>query len=257
VLKMLAYLLGEGVVTAREMPDAFSDETRCLPKLTDTPCVSEECDICEKICPTNAIARDRSGDGAAVSIDLSACINCSLCISACPSKTIVSDKRISVARATKDDLLLSTAKTPIQPASSTVPAQRNLFKRSIACRVVSTGCSACDLELSASGNPIFDMERFGITVVASPRFADVLLVTGPVPKAMHEALKSCYMAMSDPRKVVAVGTCACSGGIHRGGYAEANGVAGVLPVDLYIPGCPPHPWSIVEGLFQLMGRQGG
>lgn len=254
MLKMLSYLLGEGVVTAREMPEAFSEETRCLPKLTDAPCISEECDICQKICPTDAIVRERSGEGGSVSIDLSACINCSLCISTCPSKTIVSDARISVARATKADLLLSTAKAGVQQASNKVPEKKNLFKRSIACRVVSTGCSACDLEVSASGNPIFDMERFGVTVVASPRFADVLLVTGPVPKAMHEALKSCYMAMSEPRKVVAVGSCACSGGVHRGGYAEANGVASVLPVDLYIPGCPPHPWSIVEGLFQLMGR---
>jgi formate hydrogenlyase subunit 7 len=107
--------------------------------------------------------------------------------------------------------------------------------------VVSTGCSACDREISAANNPIFDIERFGVQVVASPRFADVLLVTGPVPKAMHEPLRSCYKAMAHPKLVIACGTCAISGGVHAGGYAEANGVGAILPVDIFLPGCPPHP----------------
>ena len=96
------------------------------------------------------------------------------------------------------------------------------------------------------------MERFGVHVVASPRFADVLLVTGPVPKAMHEPLRRCYEAMPEPRLVIAVGTCAISGGVHKNGYTEANGVANVLPVDAFIPGCPPHPWSIIDGIRTAM-----
>jgi Ni,Fe-hydrogenase III small subunit len=127
-----------------------------------------------------------------------------------------------------------------------------IFRKSISVRVVSTGCSACDLELSACSNPVFDLERFGIHVVASPRFADVLLVTGPVPKAMHAPLKSCFEAMAEPRIVMAVGTCAISGGVHKNGYAEANGVTPILPVDIFVPGCPPHPWSIVDGLKLAM-----
>jgi Ni,Fe-hydrogenase III small subunit len=122
----------------------------------------------------------------------------------------------------------------------------------LAVRVVSTGCSACDLEIGATGNPIFDMERFGVSVVASPRAADALVVTGPVGKGMQSALLSCYEAMSEPRLVVAAGTCAISGGVHRGGHAEANGVDAVLPVDVYIPGCPPHPWSIIHGVMLAM-----
>lgn len=149
----------------------------------------------------------------------------------------------------RKDLVLSTAGTQ---ENKVINESRTPFARSIACRVVSTGCSACDLELSAASNSIFDMERFGIHVVASPRFADVLLVTGPVPKAMHEALKSCYEAMAEPKKVIAVGTCAISGGLHRGGYAQANGIADLLPVDVYIPGCPPHPWSIIDGIRKVM-----
>ncbi|MBX3072790.1 NADH-quinone oxidoreductase subunit NuoB [Candidatus Obscuribacterales bacterium] len=130
-----------------------------------------------------------------------------------------------------------------------------IFGRSIAIRVVSTGCSSCDLEIGAAGNPIFDMERFGMHVVASPRFADVLLVTGPVPKAMHEPLRLCYEAMSEPRLVVAVGSCAISGGVLKDSYAQANGVGAVLPVDVFIPGCPPHPWSIIDGIAMAMGRK--
>jgi Ni,Fe-hydrogenase III small subunit len=166
----------------------------------------------------------------------------------------VANKNPSVARFKREDLIISNVeKREIQEAS----IKPGIFTKSIACRVVSTGCSACDLEVAACGNSIFDMERYGISVVASPRFADVLLVTGPVPKAMHEALKSCYEQMAEPRRVIAVGTCAISGGLHKGGYAEANGVESLLPVDMFIPGCPPHPWSIIDGIRKVMRGSAG
>ena len=98
------------------------------------------------------------------------------------------------------------------------------------------------------------MERFGVHIVASPRYADALMVTGPVGKGMQLALERCYEAMPNPRMVVAVGTCAISGGVHRGGYTKAFGVDQVLPVDVYIPGCPPHPWQIVYGTLLAMNR---
>ncbi|MBS1955436.1 MAG: NADH-quinone oxidoreductase subunit NuoB [Cyanobacteria bacterium SZAS-4] len=252
MLKLLAYLLKENVVTIKEIPPTLPAETRSLPKLTEKEC-APQCETCRDLCPTNAISiYSDEGIKRNVDIDLSACINCSLCISQCPTGTIVRNDTVKTARSQLSELILSTATSSDLVTSIKVSETDNIFGRSIACRVVSTGCSACDLEISACTNPIFDMERFGISIVASPRFADVLLVTGPVPRSMHEALKSCYMAMSEPRKVVAVGTCACSGGVHRDGYTEANGVAAVLPVDLFIPGCPPHPWSIVEGLLRLM-----
>src|SRR5206468_10422859 len=123
------------------------------------------------------------------------------------------------------------------------------FRNSIHLRVVSTGDSAADLEVAAANNPIFDASRFGIHFVASPRFADALLVTGPVPRAMQEPLRRCYDAMAEPRLVIAAGASAISGGLHRGGYAEANGVDPILPVSVYIPGSPPHPWYILHGLL--------
>jgi Ni,Fe-hydrogenase III small subunit len=121
-------------------------------------------------------------------------------------------------------------------------------------REVSTGDNASDLEVTASTNAVFDIARFGVHFVASPRFADALLVTGPVGRAMHEPLLRCYEAMAEPRIVIAVGTSAISGGLHSGGYAEANGVSGLLPVTTYIPGDPPHPWSIIHGILLAMGR---
>jgi Ni,Fe-hydrogenase III small subunit len=175
-----------------------------------------------------------------------------------------------VAVRTREELILTTAGASAEAAnkeivlqgrtSSKIPKADSLdkahwFSRSVAARVVSTGCSACDMELGAAGNPIFDIERFGVHIVASPRFADALIITGPVSKGMQEALVSCYGAMSSPRVVVALGTCAISGGVHKGGYAEANGVENILPVNVYIPGCPPHPWSIIHGMLLAMGKE--
>jgi Ni,Fe-hydrogenase III small subunit len=101
---------------------------------------------------------------------------------------------------------------------------------------------------------VFDVGRFGVSFVASPRYADALLVTGPVGRAMREPLLRCYDAMAEPRLVIAVGASAISGGLHRGGYAEANGVAGVLPITAFVPGDPPSPWSIIHGILFAMGH---
>ncbi len=256
MLRLLGYLLNQGVVTAKDYCAPLSDGMG-LPAFSEKPCAGSQCNECRDACPTNAITVKVGESGGEVHLDLGACIGCSMCIRGCPEQTIVSNKDTSIARFDRQDLVISNLENKQFPSASQSSASRGIFSRSIACRVVSTGCSACDLEVAACGNSIFDMERYGIHVVASPRFADVLLVTGPVPKAMHEALKSCYEAMAEPRRVIAVGSCAISGGLHKGGYAEANGVGSVLPVDLHIPGCPPHPWSIIDGIKKVMaGREG-
>ena len=115
-------------------------------------------------------------------------------------------------------------------------------------------CNGCELEIAATTNPLYDLERFGIHLVASPRHADVLLVTGPVTRNMEIALRRTYDAAPDPRVVVAVGACGCSGGIFgEGTYASMGGVDRVLPVDVYVPGCPPRPQAILNGLLVAMG----
>jgi Ni,Fe-hydrogenase III small subunit len=132
---------------------------------------------------------------------------------------------------------------------------RGRLGRSLHVRQVDAGsCNGCELEIAAITNPVYDLERFGIHLVASPRHADVLLVTGPVTRNMEIALRRTYEAAPDPRVVVAVGACGCSGGIFgEGTYAAIGGVDRVLPVDVYIPGCPPRPQAILNGLLVAMG----
>jgi len=125
--------------------------------------------------------------------------------------------------------------------------------RSLSIRQVDAGsCNVCELEIHALANAFYDLERFGLRFVASPRHADVLMVTGPVTKNMREALKRTYNATPDPKWVVAVGGCAADGGIFKGSYACVGGVSDVVPVDLHIPGCPPSPRALLKGLLALL-----
>ena len=130
-----------------------------------------------------------------------------------------------------------------------------IFKRSLRIRQVDAGsCNACEWECTALTNPVYDIQRFGIDFVASPRHADLLLVTGPVSRQMELALKKTYIATPEPRLVVACGDCSIDGGIYKGSYAVTNGVANVIPVDCYISGCPPSPLRIIEGLLALLKK---
>jgi Ni,Fe-hydrogenase III small subunit len=132
---------------------------------------------------------------------------------------------------------------------------KKLFGRSLAIREVDAGsCNACEVEAMALEYPFYDMERFGIHVVASPRHADVLLITGPVTRNMELGLVQAYKATPSPKIVIAMGTCAITGGIFKDSYAVANGVDGLIPVDVYIPGCPPPPQAIMQGLMVALDK---
>lgn len=270
MLRLLAYLISKGISTTNIPPDLLEEGVTGLPSVTANSCVAN-CNACIDICPTDAIIK--STDGTSVVVDRGLCIGCNYCVRECPSQTLINDRSTSIAAKERSQLLISRPDVALAAnsvgtssnnsqtdsskahvtisgaATSNTPAHKSIFQKSLAIRVVSTGCSACDLEISAANNPIFDMERFGVQVVASPRFADALLITGPVPKAMHDPLLSCYKAMANPKLVIACGTCAISGGVHKGGYAEANGVSAILPVDIFIPGCPPHPWQIIQAVL--------
>jgi Ni,Fe-hydrogenase III small subunit len=140
-------------------------------------------------------------------------------------------------------------------AASVDRAARGRLGRSLSIREVDAGsCNGCELEIHALNNAFYDLERFGLHFVASPRHADVLLVTGPVTRNMAEALQRTYRATPDPKWVVAVGDCAVDGGIFSGSYAIAGGVSGVVPVDLHIRGCPPRPVQLLQGLLALLER---
>jgi Ni,Fe-hydrogenase III small subunit len=134
-------------------------------------------------------------------------------------------------------------------------AARRRLGRSLSIREVDAGsCNGCELEIHALSNAFYDLERFGLRFVASPRHADVLMVTGPVTKNMSEALLRTYNATPAPKWVVAVGTCAANGGVFAGSYAVAGGVSAVIPVDLHIPGCPPTPTALLKGLLALIAK---
>lgn len=135
---------------------------------------------------------------------------------------------------------------------------RNLLGRSLRLRSVAAGsCGGCEAELNALGNVVFDMGRFGVQFVASPRHADGIVITGAVSTNMREALEKTYEAVPDPRIVIAVGACAISGGVFRESEEVNGGVPSSIPVDLWIPGCPPHPLTVLDGLLRLLGKLDG
>lgn len=143
----------------------------------------------------------------------------------------------------------------VELAATVGLAGRQRLGRSLSIREVDAGsCNGCELEIHALSNAYYDIERFGLRFVASPRHADVLLVTGPVTKNMREALERTYHATPDPKWVVAVGDCARDGGCFAGSYAVVGGVSSVIPVDLHVPGCPPPPAEILKGLLTLLQR---
>ncbi len=147
----------------------------------------------------------------------------------------------------KDDDMLA------ELAASVERAARRRLGRSLSIREVDAGsCNGCELEIHALNNAFYDLERFGLRFVASPRHADVLLVTGPVTRNMREALERTYNATPDPKWVISVGDCAVDGGIFSGSYAVVGGVSGVVPVDLHIRGCPPRPAQLLKGLLTLL-----
>jgi NADH-quinone oxidoreductase B subunit len=153
--------------------------------------------------------------------------------------------------------LTENAPTPGPEARDQLAAAltRESLGRSLSIRMVDAGsCNGCELEINALNNPFYDLERFGLHFVASPRHADVLMVTGPVTRNMAEALQRTYEATPAPKWVIAVGDCAKGGGCFAGSYAIAGGVEAVVPVDLYIPGCPPDPTALLKGLLALVER---
>lgn len=247
---LLAVLKG-GIATQKTVCPDLPDAALGLPRVTESACEGSRCRRCAGVCPTQAITVTHDDLGPVVVLDRGRCIGCNACIGVCPSGTLASDRSTRTATLTREALILTNRLKPTsQPDSSSRP-----FIRSLHIREVSTGCSATDQEVAAATNPIFDAARFGVHFVASPRYADALLVTGPVGRAMQEPLQRCFDAMAEPRIVIAVGTCAISGGLHRDGYAEANGVSESYPIAAYVPGSPPHPWSIIHGILLAMGRK--
>jgi Ni,Fe-hydrogenase III small subunit/formate hydrogenlyase subunit 6/NADH:ubiquinone oxidoreductase subunit I len=264
--------LKTGVITETEpfgVPASFG-----LPVIDFTRCTA--CDACARACPSGAIQSTTAGaDRKIVTLSYAACIQCRACVTECPDEAVsvshavevVAYTRQQLARSASFDIDRATGRgtfvqveahqglTLHESADRLRDRIRGRLGRSLHVRQVDAGsCNACEMEIAATTNPLYDLERFGVHLVASPRHADLLLVTGPVTRNMEIALRRTYEATPEPRIVVAVGACGCSGGIFgEGTYAAVGGVDRVLPVDVYIPGCPPRPQAILNGLLVAMG----
>ncbi len=213
------------------------------PAIQPSPC--GECRACVEACPTGAIALHPEGP----TLDMGRCLFCGACRRACSQDKITFTGDHHVASFSREGLLVTG---PEKPASS---PQRDLslFSRSLKLREVSAGgCNACEADTNVLGTLVYDLGRFGIDFVASPRHADGLVVTGPVTENMRQALLDTYEAVPEPRIVVAVGSCAISGGLFRDSRECHKGLSELIPVDVFIPGCPPNPWSILDGLLSIM-----
>ena len=222
------------------------------------------------VCPTGAIAMADAGDLRRVTIDYGRCTFCGECAEASVDGAVVIGSEFELAASNRKDLV-TTAEYALNPdgthdrLTGREPAEamgqrvlreiHRVLGRSLAIRQVDAGsCNGCELEINALNNSVYDIERFGIHFVASPRHADMLLVTGPVTRNMERALRKTYDATPDPKLVVALGVCGISGGQFGVNYATRGGVDQVVPVDVYIPGCPPRPEALLHGILLAVGR---
>ena len=234
-----------------KQPPTLPERYRGLPQIDAAKC-PDGCRECVDACPADAISIGSNGP----QIDLGRCLFCTVCVQACPVGAITYTQDYRMATRTRQALVMD--QDGIKLAEAVEKKSRAMFGRSLKLRQVSAGgCNACEAEINVLNTVVFDLGRFGIQIVASPRHADGLLITGPVTQNMRLALEKTYEAVPSPKLVIAVGGCAIAGGPFRGHPQVRNGADAVVPVDLYVPGCPPHPFTILDGLLRLLGRVEG
>jgi Ni,Fe-hydrogenase III small subunit/Pyruvate/2-oxoacid:ferredoxin oxidoreductase delta subunit len=249
MLNIIKTRLDQGHQTTK-FPDAIpvlAERYRGRPTVDGSKC-PDGCRLCVEACPTDAI-RTEGG----LSLDLGKCLFCTACAEACPENAIMHTQDYRLAASARDHLVLTSGDMKL--AERMRDDLYRVLGRALRLReVCAGGCNACELDTNVLNTVGWDLSRFGIQFTASPRHADGLLITGPITRNMRHALLETYDAVPNPKIVIALGACAISGGPFAGSSEVHNGVDGILPVDLYIPGCPPHPLTILDGLLRLVGR---
>jgi Ni,Fe-hydrogenase III small subunit/formate hydrogenlyase subunit 6/NADH:ubiquinone oxidoreductase subunit I len=273
MFKILDKTLRTGIVTTGypESPAALSPNFRGQPEFDLAKWYDAR--PAAEVCPSGAITVVDSEVSRSVTVDYGRCIFCGECAAASDDRGVQITQNFELAATSRGALVVSAAYelnrdgthkellaagTGIEASGRKLQGEiHRLLGRSLAIRQVDAGsCNGCELEINALNNPVYDIERFGIGFVASPRHADMLLVTGPVTRNMEMALRKTYHATPSPKLVVAVGACGISGGIFGRNYATCGGVDAVIPVDVYIPGCPPRPEALLYGILLALGRLG-
>lgn len=246
-------------IVTQKYPNTEIDSSLFIGKIEVNDNNCSDCKQCVNNCPTNAVVINNKKVG----INYDECISCLMCTEVCPNNKFKATNNFEFAENTREALRSSpilideNALIPKYELLTTdlKNAVKKYFKGSLQIREVDAGsCNACDYEINGLNNPFNDVERLGIHFVASPRHADMLLVTGTCTRNMELALVKTYNATPDPKLVVAVGACACSGGIFKNSYSTRNGIDQIVPVDVYIPGCPPRPLSILYGILKAIKK---
>lgn len=226
------------------LPDRF----RGRPVIDSSKCAAG-CKLCVENCPTGALQKGKT----TLTIDLGKCLFCAQCEKNCSHGAVKFSSEYRLAARKQNDLVIRGQEMKLFKELDR--RMKKLFGRSLKLRQVSAGgCNACEADTNVLSTVVFDLGRFGIQFVASPRHADGLLITGPVTENMKLALEKTYDAVPDPKITIAVGACAISGGPYINLPNVCNGADKIIPVDLYIPGCPPHPLTILDGLLRLVCR---
>jgi Ni,Fe-hydrogenase III small subunit len=263
VLRILLDALRTGVVTVRypATPSVPPERFRGAPVLRPGSGLPPPA-----VCPTGALSERFDARGRHVALDLGRCVFCGRCAEDPWAGAVAMGRGFELAARRRDALRIEVvaddpdapAEPALRPGLEVAPVSseiRRVLGRSLHLRHLDAGsCNACDWELTALLNPVYDVRRLGIDFVASPRHADGVVVTGPVTRNLEPAVRRTFEAVPDPRIVIAVGACAVSGGIVGEGYASAGGVDRVLPVDVHIPGCPPRPEALIFGILVALGR---
>jgi len=227
-----------------------------MPRYDPARCQSG-CRECVDVCPSGALSLAQvpapTPAGVPIGIDYGRCVVCQLCTEVCPEGALTPSGDWAFGVRRREDLVWRQAVE--SPSGKKLQKHLSALRRSLHIRHLDAGsCNGCESELQALNNPFYNLHRLGIFFTASPRFADLLLVTGPVTAAMRDPLLNTFQAMPEPRLVMACGTCAVSGGVSGCGYCTGEGIDELVPVDLYLPGCPPNPAAVIEGLLVLLAR---